>query len=488
MAPAPLHGRTAVVRSDGDPALEHAGLLLTSLGARVQDEPVRGAVLALGPAGWAGAPQDCPVVLTPLSTAAQDWARSGAMALTGRSDGPALPAPGRPASAVRGALLLLEGLVRARGGTVAAAPLWPDVSLLGERAALAGLRRRGPLSPGGAYRPLATSDGWLGLSLARPTDHEAVPALVERDAVGDSWQAVAAWAATTTSAEAAARAQLLDLPGAEVAIGGRYDDEQARSRGGAAPAPVLTTAGTAVRRPRGGRPLVVDLTALWAGPLCAHLLGLSGADIVKVESRSRPDGARSGPAHFFDLLHHGHASVSLDFASAVGRAQLHALIEQADVVLESSRPRALRQLEVSAEDVVAGGGIWASITAYGRNGPWANRVGFGDDVAAAAGLVALEDGVPLPCGDALADPLTGVHTAVAVAAALLDDTSHLVDVSMRDVASSTLAPSAAGAHEAAAPPRSRVPAGVAEALGASNDRFTTAGRSRWSETARRDRP
>ena len=39
-------------------------------------------------------------------------------------------------------------------------------------------------------------------------------------------------------------------------------------------------------------PLVVDLSALWAGPLCAHLLGLAGARVVKVESLGRPDGAR----------------------------------------------------------------------------------------------------------------------------------------------------------------------------------------------------
>ncbi|GAB2869516.1 CoA transferase [Nocardioides pacificus] len=54
-----------------------------------------------------------------------------------------------------------------------------------------------------------------------------------------------------------------------------------------------------------------------AGPLCAHLLGLDGARVVKVESTTRPDGARRGPAAFFELLHAGHAQLTLDLATDV---------------------------------------------------------------------------------------------------------------------------------------------------------------------------
>jgi hypothetical protein len=46
-------------------------------------------------------------------------------------------------------------------------------------------------------------------------------------------------------------------------------------------------------------------SSLWAGPLCTNLLGLGGARVIKVESTTRPDGARSGPPAFFELLHHG---------------------------------------------------------------------------------------------------------------------------------------------------------------------------------------
>jgi crotonobetainyl-CoA:carnitine CoA-transferase CaiB-like acyl-CoA transferase len=217
------------------------------------------------------------------------------------------------------------------------------------------------------------------------------------------------------------------------------------------------------------RPLVLDLTALWAGPLCAHLLGRTGARVVKVESVTRPDGSRAGPAAFFDLLHAGHESVVLDLGTPAGRAALRALAAAADVVLEASRPRALRRLGLEAGEYVAAGTTWTSITAYGR-GPGADLAGFGDDVAAAAGLVAWDRGEPLPCGDALADPLAGVHAAVATVAALHDSAAHLLDVSMHRVAAAAARPWPAGtapadqaaeqaAEQAAAEPRARRPAG-----------------------------
>jgi crotonobetainyl-CoA:carnitine CoA-transferase CaiB-like acyl-CoA transferase len=222
-------------------------------------------------------------------------------------------------------------------------------------------------------------------------------------------------------------------------------------------------------RPVVARPLVVDLTALWAGPLCAHVLGRAGARVVKVESATRPDAARNGSPGFFDLLHGGHESVELDFEA--DRRLLHDLVARADVVLEASRPRALRQLGIDAHAHVARGAIWVSITAYGRADEL--RVGFGDDVAASAGLVAWEDGRPVPAGDALADPLTGITAAAAVVQALGQPRGALLDVSMYDVA---VAAGPADPSGGSAPtvvrsvdirhPRRRIPAMPAAPLGA----------------------
>ncbi len=349
----------------------------------------------------------------PPTPSVLDWARSGAMALTGRVDGPPRLSPGAPASALRAALAVLTA-------DAAGAPI-PGVELLGERAAYAGLHRNAPWSPGGGFRALPARDGWLGLSLARDPDLELLPALMQAGLVADPWTAVADWLASQRVADAAARAQLLGLPAAAIVEGTRPPQRAA----------VQVTLGGARRPVRA--PVVVDLTSLWAGPLCANLLGLRGARVIKVESARRPDGARGGAPGFFELLHRGHDSVVLDFATH--RADLHALLARADVVLESSRPRALRQLDIVAEDHVAGGTIWASITAYGRDVADGMRVGFGDDVAAGAGLVWWDDDRrPNPVGDALADPLAGAFAAAAVAVALRGERGCLLDVSMHDVA------------------------------------------------------
>src|SRR5262249_36579837 len=140
--------------------------------------------------------------------------------------------------------------------------------------------------------------------------------------------------------------------------------------------------------PRGkGKPLVIDLSSLWAGPLCSHLLHKLGADVVKIESTRRPDGARRGPALFFDLMNAGKRSVALDFSSREGRESLHALVRKADIVIEGSRPRALRQLGLDAEQVIAECvTTWVSINGYGRDEPQENWIAFGDDAGVAAGL------------------------------------------------------------------------------------------------------
>ena len=386
MTDGPLRGQHFAI-SPGTAAGACARTLATCLGADVTDDGDD-----LGLAG---------------SSASIDWATSGAMALTGRADSPPRLVDGAPASVVRAALALL--------GT----PTSAGVQVLGERAAAAGLGRRAPWSPGGAFRMVRARDGWLGLSLARDSDLDLLPALVGAD-VQDPWSALEGWAGSQSVAAAEERGTLLGLPMSAVPVAG--DSRRA---------PVLATRG-------GGRAsdsrVVLDLTSLWAGPLCAHLLGETGARVIKVESADRIDGARRGPSAFFDLLHAGHESVVLDFGTESGRAALAGLIDAADLVLEAARPRALEQLGVDAAEVVASGTSWVSITAYGRDEANALRVGFGDDVAASAGLVCWDGDRPIPVGDAIADPLAGVVAAAAAAAALASRDAWLLDVSMHDVA------------------------------------------------------
>jgi crotonobetainyl-CoA:carnitine CoA-transferase CaiB-like acyl-CoA transferase len=231
-------------------------------------------------------------------------------------------------------------------------------------------------------------------------------------------------------------------------------------------------AGEAVVRTRLGdaaplerAPLVVDLSSLWAGPLCSRLLLAGGARVVKVESTSRPDGARADTTGFFDLLNHGKASVALDLPSTYGLAQLRRLLAAADVVIEGSRPRVLRQWGIDPLTLPDGPQVWVSITGHGRD---VDRVAFGDDAAAAGGLVAWEADGPVFLADAIADPLAGIAAHRAVVAALAEGGRWLLDVALARVAASlAVARTEASPVEGPAPPPTARPIpGPAAELGA----------------------
>jgi crotonobetainyl-CoA:carnitine CoA-transferase CaiB-like acyl-CoA transferase len=257
--------------------------------------------------------------------------------------------------------------------------------------------------------------------LARASDLDLLPALTQSELRADPFAHVADWAGQRTVADVLDRFILLGLPGGVIPA-----EPRAPRRPGVRVDPGAPAAA------RSAPPLVVDLTALWAGPLCAHLLGRLGARVVKVESTTRPDGARRGTPAFFAALHEGHENVRLDLGSGPGRSRLRELVAGADVVLEASRPRALARLGLDAHAEADRGAVWVSITAYGRDQP--DRIGFGDDVAASAGLVVHGPDGPYPVGDAIADPMAGVHAAAAAAFALHHRRGALVDVSMVDVA------------------------------------------------------
>jgi hypothetical protein len=372
------------------------------------------------------------------------------MALTGLPDEPLGPPEG-----------LVEGIDR----LALSFPGVDALALLGERAALMGLWRRGVVSCGGSCGLLPSADGFVAVSLPRAEDMEAVPAWLELDVVPESvtamWSAVASNLRDGDAAHLLARAELLGLPVSRVG--------ESAGRAGVSRSPL----GDAPPREDVSGLVVLDLSALWAGPLCGDLLARAGATVVKVESTQRPDGARRGPREFFDLLNGSKRSVALDWHSHDGVRVLHDLVGRADVVIEASRPRALAQLGLNGPDVVRAGGprVWVSITGYGRSGDAANRVAFGDDAAAAGGLVVWKDQVPLFCADAVADPLTGLTAAHACLQALASGGRWLLDVSMSAVSAELSGPTIpAPAGLDVAQPQARPVEAQAPALGADTAR------------------
>jgi hypothetical protein len=323
--------------------------------------------------------------------------------------------------------------------------------ILAGRAVLLGLAPQGRISAGGATRLMPSRDGWCALTLSRAEDVDTVPALLQSDAVGDDpWPALQRWIAANEAADVAERARLLGLP---VAALGETPAAQPRIH----PFGAATTA----RAPAGL--LVVDLSVMWAGPLCAQLLARAGATVVKVESTARPDGARAGPPAFFDWMNAGKLSYVADFDEPVG---LLKLLAAADVVIESSRPAALTRRGLGPTDIEPRDGrVWLRITGHGTDGERANWVAFGDDAAVSGGLVGGVGEDPVFCGDAIADPLTGLQAAVAVAQSLRNGGGELVEMSMAAVAATYAeVPRTAGRYCTAGPP----PSARASALGADN--------------------
>jgi crotonobetainyl-CoA:carnitine CoA-transferase CaiB-like acyl-CoA transferase len=152
----------------------------------------------------------------------------------------------------------------------------------------------------------------------------------------------------------------------------------------------------------------------------------AGFHVTTIESGQRPDPTKHHHPEFYADLHSNKHSLTIDFDNPGDFQLLSELLASCDVVVTGSRRRAFDQLGLDVDQVLASSqpSVWVSITGYGYQGPGDSRVGFGDDCAAAGGLVvggSLNGGTaPAFMGDAIADPLTGVIAAAAVLDWLVD--------------------------------------------------------------------
>ena len=335
------------------------------------------------------------------------WARAGLLETT------KLMFPTPLVSHVDGALLALKAL--------SADAKLPEngAVLMGERARLRGTVRDGRWCAGGYGQLMDTKDGRIALNLVRDDDWDLVPAWLEDYVEG--WDGIKTAVAGRTTADLVARA-------AEIGLAVAQDILPSRPTSWFSVQNYETTAPIK-------NPLIVDLSSLWAGPLASSLLQMTGAKVVKVESPTRPDGMRLGHEGFYRLLNADKDCVALNFRDETELSSLKSLLTKADIVIEASRPRALQQLGIVAEEFVSRkpGQIWARITAYGRE---ENRIGFGDDIGISAGLATVMErahGEPCFVGDAIADSVTGVHLAYALRASMKNGGGAILDMSMRDV-------------------------------------------------------
>jgi hypothetical protein len=297
-----------------------------------------------------------------------------------------------------------------------------------DRAGLLTLHPPGLESPNRACRLFRVADGWMVLNLAREEDRDLIPAWLSCDFGDAPWALIAAHAPRHRRATLIERAIMLGLPAGGV---GEIVRETPQ-------APLIQMAAGAAKARRTLK--VVDLSALWAGPMCGAILAAMGAAVTKIESVRRPDPTRDATPEFFRRLNGRKSDLRLDLSTPGDQERLREAIRGADVFITSARPRAFAGLGVDPGAVFADnpGLVWVAVTGYGWSGAAGVRVAFGDDAAAAGGVVRWNaSGEPRFLGDALADPVTGLAAAEGALRALDQGGGCLVDVS--------LAASAAGA-------------------------------------------
>jgi crotonobetainyl-CoA:carnitine CoA-transferase CaiB-like acyl-CoA transferase len=179
---------------------------------------------------------------------------------------------------------------------------------------------------------------------------------------------------------------------------------------------------------------VVDCTAWWAGPAATQALALLGADVVKVESVTRPDLMRYTAAKppsedgwwewgpMFHAANAGKRGITLDLGNPDGVDAFERLVASADVLVENYTPRVMDQFGLGWDRLheVNPELIMVRMPAFGLDGPWRDNTGFAqtmESISGMAWLTGFADGPPVLVRGAC-DPLAGMHAVIATVLAL----------------------------------------------------------------------
>ncbi len=180
---------------------------------------------------------------------------------------------------------------------------------------------------------------------------------------------------------------------------------------------------------------VVDLSWAWAGPFAAMNLAHLGADVIRLESSTRPDLYRRLPIYaeelepglnrsgMFNQWNQGKRSVTVALNTAEGKQLVRDFVANSDVVVQNFATGVLDRLGLgyAALREVNPRIILASISGYGQTGPWRNYMAYGPAAAALSGLCAVTGyvgGGPEELGLSMPDPTSGITAAYGIVAAL----------------------------------------------------------------------
>jgi len=223
---------------------------------------------------------------------------------------------------------------------------------------------------------------------------------------------------------------------------------------------------------------VLDLSRVLAGPWCTQLLADMGAEVIKVERPGAGDDTRHwGPpwhehgdervAAYFLAANRGKKSAAIDFSRPEGGALVRQMAEASDVLVENFKVGGLARFGLDAATLRAANPrlVYASITGFGQDGPYADRAGYDYIIQAMGGMMSITGlpdgepgGGPMRAGVAIVDLFTGLYASNAILAALLRRASTgegaTIDLSLFETQLAVLANQASNALVSGAdPPR-----------------------------------
>ena len=195
---------------------------------------------------------------------------------------------------------------------------------------------------------------------------------------------------------------------------------------------------------------VLELAQIMAGPTCGMLLADMGADVIKVEKLPGGDDSRgyreprvNGVSAPFLILNRNKRGLALNLKDPRGREILLRMVKDADVLTENYRRGTLEKMGLGY-DVLAQhnpGLIYAAVSGYGREGPYADKGGFDLIAQGFAGLMSITGepgGPPVKTGNSVADINAGILACVGILAAyahkLKTGEGQIVDTSLMEAA------------------------------------------------------
>lgn len=203
---------------------------------------------------------------------------------------------------------------------------------------------------------------------------------------------------------------------------------------------------------------VVELARILAGPWAGQTLSDLGAEVIKVEAPEGDDTRRWGPpfvtqgddtsAAYFYATNRGKKSVTCDFRTIEGQKMVRALVAEADVLIENFKVGGLAKYGLDYDSLrqINPKLIYCSITGFGQTGPYAHRAGYDFIIQGMSGLMSVTgepEGQPQKVGVAVTDIFTGVYSATAILAALVQrgrtGVGQHIDMALLDVATSIMA-------------------------------------------------